>query len=127
MSFLNWLRGGKPARDLAVGCVENKDGRFLILENDGIGGHLKRGDRWEPHFTKIVRGLVEPGTVAVDAGANMVKELKILGNTRPVVMLSSVGDDLSMTADASQLGLAGILQKPVDEDRLVNLLRSKLS
>ena len=63
----------------------------------------------------------------VDAGTTFVRELKALGNTAPVIMLSSVGDDLSQTMDASQLGLAGVLQKPVDEQRLISLLKRKLA
>ena len=64
-----------------MGFAENVDGRFLILENDKLGGHLKRGDRWEPHFTKLVQELVRPGTVAVDAGANMGCNTVVLART----------------------------------------------
>ncbi|MCD6303934.1 MAG: response regulator [Planctomycetes bacterium] len=62
----------------------------------------------------------------IDAGASLVRELKALGNTRPVLMLSSVGDDLSGIVDAQQLGLAGVLQKPVDPNVLLDLLKAKL-
>jgi DNA-binding response OmpR family regulator len=63
----------------------------------------------------------------VDAGTAMVKELKLLGNTAPVIMLSSVGDDLNMEVDYSQLGLAGVFQKPVDNEHLLKVLQVKLS
>ena len=62
----------------------------------------------------------------VDAGTNFVKELKALGNTAPVYMLSAVGDNLSMEADYSSLGLAGIFQKPVSPQGLLAVLRTKL-
>jgi DNA-binding response OmpR family regulator len=62
----------------------------------------------------------------VDAGTRLVKELKLLGNTAPIYMLSSVGDNLSMMTDYSDLGLAGVLQKPVDEQRLLTILKAKL-
>ena len=62
----------------------------------------------------------------VDAGTQFAKELQALGNTVPVYMLSSVGDNLEMTVDTTQLGLAGVLQKPIDEDKLLLLLKSKL-
>ncbi len=62
----------------------------------------------------------------VDAGTNFVKELKLLGNTAPILLLSSVGDNLNMTADYSTLGLAGVLQKPIDDQHLLVLVESKL-
>ena len=62
----------------------------------------------------------------VDAGTHLVKELKLLGNTAPIYMLSSVGDNLSMTADYTSLGLSGVLQKPVDEQQLLAIVEAKL-
>ena len=63
----------------------------------------------------------------VDSGTAFVKELKLLGNTAPVFMLSSVGDSLAMTADYSGLGLSGVLQKPIESEKLLGLVASKLS
>lgn len=62
----------------------------------------------------------------VDAGVHFVKELQAVGNDVPVYMLSSVGDSLSDTTDYAQLGLSGILQKPIVEEELVALLKAKL-
>jgi len=62
----------------------------------------------------------------VDAGANFVKELKLLGNTAPVYMLSSAGDQLNMVVDYGELGLAGIFQKPLNPDRLIAPLKDRL-
>ena len=62
----------------------------------------------------------------VDSGTSLVKDLQALGNTAPVFLLSSVGDGLSMTADHSDLGVAGILQKPLLPSTLLSLLRAKL-
>ncbi|NJN63919.1 MAG: response regulator [Acidobacteria bacterium] len=62
----------------------------------------------------------------VDAGTNLVRELKALGNKVPVYMLSSVGDQMNLTTSASELGLTGIFQKPVDHRSLLMTLRSKL-
>ena len=45
----------------------------------------------------------------VDAGTSFVKEMKALGSRTPVLMLSSVGDNLSMTTDYTGLGLSGLL------------------
>ncbi len=62
----------------------------------------------------------------VDAGANFVRELRLLDNKAPVFMLSSVGDQLSATVDPAQLGLAGVLQKPVNSASLMAILKAKL-
>jgi DNA-binding response OmpR family regulator len=62
----------------------------------------------------------------IDAGANFVKDLRVLGNTAPIYMLSSVGDNLSMTTDYSELGLSGVFQKPIDNEKLLSILKAKL-
>ncbi len=62
----------------------------------------------------------------VDAGTNFVKELRVQGNTAPVYMLSSVGDNLNSNADYSALGLSGVFQKPLNPDMLLTILRTKL-
>jgi DNA-binding response OmpR family regulator len=63
----------------------------------------------------------------VDAGVNFVKELKVRGGTTPVFMLSSVGDNLSVSTDYSELGLSGVFQKPVDPETLLSTLKKRLS
>ena len=62
----------------------------------------------------------------VDAGTRFVKDLKLLGGEVPIFMLSSVGDNLSMTTDYSALGLAGVFQKPIDRTVFLNVLRAAL-
>jgi DNA-binding response OmpR family regulator len=62
----------------------------------------------------------------VDAGIGFVKELRILGDPPPIYMLSSVGDSMSMSTDYSELGLAGVLQKPIDHKHLLAILEAKL-
>lgn len=62
----------------------------------------------------------------VDAGTTLVKELRALGNTAPIYMLSSVGDTLNLNTDFAALGLDGVFQKPIDADTLISVLRSKL-
>ena len=63
----------------------------------------------------------------VDAGTGFVKEIQLLGNTVPVYMLSSVGDNLSMTTDYTSLGLAGVFQKPLAKEFLLSVLKMKLA
>lgn len=62
----------------------------------------------------------------VDAGTTLVKELRVLGNTVPIYMLSSVGDNLNANTDFSALGLSGVFQKPLNPDVLLAVLRAKL-
>ena len=63
----------------------------------------------------------------VDAGTGFVQKLRLQGGDVPIFMLSSVGDNLNMTADYASLGLAGIFQKPLDKDVLLNVVRVALA
>jgi CheY-like chemotaxis protein len=63
----------------------------------------------------------------VDAGTGFVKEIQLLGNDKPVFLLSSVGDGLSMTTDYATLGLAGVFQKPLSKEHLLTVLKTKLA
>jgi DNA-binding response OmpR family regulator len=62
----------------------------------------------------------------VDAGTSFVKEAKALGKTPPIFMLSSVGDSLNVNVDYSSLGLAGVLQKPINPNTLLTTIKAKL-
>ncbi|MFH1567807.1 MAG: response regulator [Gemmatimonadota bacterium] len=62
----------------------------------------------------------------IDAGTNLVTELKAEGNTAPIYLLSSTGDALSQTTSFSDLGLAGVFQKPINSRTLLGLLKEKL-
>ncbi|MHC4469825.1 MAG: response regulator [Planctomycetota bacterium] len=63
----------------------------------------------------------------VDSGTSLVRDLMALGSQAPIYMLSSVGDNLSMTTDYTTLGLAGVFQKPIDGETLVAILRARIS
>ncbi len=62
----------------------------------------------------------------VDAGTSLVMRLKAQGNTAPVFLLSSVGDQLSRNIDYNQLGLAGVFQKPIEPTALLGTLKRHL-
>ena len=62
----------------------------------------------------------------VDTGTSMVRDLKMAGCTAPIIVTSSAGDALHMSTDYTELGLAGIFQKPVDFDLLLSLIKAKL-
>ena len=59
----------------------------------------------------------------VDAGTNFVKEVKALGSGVPIYMVSSVGDALNLNTSYSELGLTGVLQKPVDISNLLQIVQ----
>jgi CheY-like chemotaxis protein len=62
----------------------------------------------------------------VDTGTSFAKELRLLGNTAPVYMLSSVGEGMNLASDYPGLGLAGIFQKPIDRATLLGVLKQRL-
>ncbi|MFW5750685.1 MAG: response regulator [Planctomycetota bacterium] len=62
----------------------------------------------------------------VDAGTNFVKEVKVTGSSVPIFLLSSMGNELAELTDYSDLGLNGVLQKPIKPDHLLTLVRSKI-
>ena len=62
----------------------------------------------------------------IDAGTNFAKELKLLGNKSPVYLLSGAGDEMMGNIDYAQLGFAGVFQKPIKNERLLNIIKAKL-
>jgi DNA-binding response OmpR family regulator len=63
----------------------------------------------------------------IDAGTNLVKELKLAGNQVPVLLLSSMGDQLNLATSYRELGLDGVLQKPVNAEALLRTIKGKLA
>lgn len=93
-----------------------------VMEEASSGEEgLKKYKAVKPDFC-IVDLMMEE----VDAGTNLVKELKALGNKVPVYMLSSVGDQLNLQTDYNALGLSGVFQKPMNFDVLISTLKKKL-
>ena len=62
----------------------------------------------------------------VDSGTSLVTDLGALGNKAPIYLLSSAGRELGMMSDYNDLGLAGVFQKPIDPDRLLNIVGQRL-
>ena len=58
-----------------------------------------------------------------DSGVNFVKEIRALGPTPPVYLMSSVGESLALIKDCSVLDLAGVLQKPIKSQTLLSILK----
>ena len=104
----------------ALRMVLEANGYIMVEANSAEEG-LKAYRQSSPDLV-IVDLMMEE----VDAGTNFVKELRALGNTAPVYMLSSVGDNLNANADYAALGLSGVFQKPLNPDLLLAILRAKL-
>jgi len=62
----------------------------------------------------------------IDAGTNLITRLRAAGCEVPIYMLSSVGDDFSLTTNVQELGLAGVFQKPIDPETILAVLKVRL-
>ena len=62
----------------------------------------------------------------IDSGTGMVKELKLAGNRAPVLLLSSLGDSLTISASTREMGLDAVFQKPVNFDAMLKTISAKL-
>lgn len=114
-------------------CVDDDqdllDALQLVLEKNGyrfVGARsAEEGmQRYKDSTPDLI--IVDLMMEEVDAGTGLVRNLKAEGNTRPVYMLSSVGDNLNLNIDYSELGLSGVFQKPIDNQQLLMVLKTKL-
>jgi len=94
---------------------------YLMEEADSAEEGLKAYKKTQPDFI-----LVDLMMESVDAGTTFAKELRVLGNQIPVYMLSSVGDQIAQAIDPAQIGLSGVLQKPINPKTLLGLLAAHL-
>jgi DNA-binding response OmpR family regulator len=114
-------------------CIDDDEDILMVLKANIEGAGYVYAQATSAEEGLKVYKEVQPDFVIVDlmmeevdAGTNFVKELKLLGKTPPIYMLSSMGDDLHQMTDYSDLGLNGVLQKPVRKDKLLSLLEAKL-
>lgn len=63
----------------------------------------------------------------VDSGARLAQDLRARAKGVPIYMLSGAGDSLSEGLDTAQLGLSGVLQKPIEPEKLIALVKARLS
>lgn len=101
----------------------------MVLENNGYemveAYTAEEGlKKYKEHLPDLV--IVDLMMESVDAGKNFVKELKLLGNTAPIYMLSSVGNALASNIDYKELGLDGVFQKPIETKTLLKTLEKNL-
>ena len=96
-------------------------GGYIMEEADSAETGMKKYKEAKPDLI-IVDLMMEE----IDSGTGFVKDLRLLGNTAPVYLLSSAGDQFFMAIDYTDLGLAGVFQKPIQPDILRSTLREKL-
>jgi DNA-binding response OmpR family regulator len=122
----------KDGKNVILAIDDDEDVLYslrMVLENNGYEmveaytaeEGLKKYKASDPDLI-IVDLMME----SVDAGKNFVKELKLLNNTAPVYMLSSVGNALASNIDYNELGLDGVFQKPIETNTLLTVLKKKL-
>lgn len=123
------MQDGKPVILYVDDDQDFLDGMRVILEaNDYVMLEATSAEEG----LKVFRSgnpdliLVDLMMEEVDAGTGFVKDLRALGSPIPIIMISSAGDNLSLTTDYTQLGLAGLFQKPVDPEMLLTILNQKL-
>jgi DNA-binding response OmpR family regulator len=94
---------------------------YIVVEATSAEQGLKVYKKSSPDLI-----LVDLMMEEIDAGASFVKELKLIGNKSPIFLLSGAGDGMTDNIDYSQLGLAGVFQKPVKNERLLSAIKAKL-
>jgi CheY-like chemotaxis protein len=94
---------------------------YQMAEAYSAGEGLKKYKESIPDFI-----LVDLMMEEIDAGLNFVREIRLLSNKVPIYMLSSIGDTLSQSTSYTQLGLDGVLQKPVDKNTLLKIIQARI-
>jgi CheY-like chemotaxis protein len=94
---------------------------YIVAEAKSAEDGLKVYKKVKPDLI-----LVDLMMEEIDAGTNFVKELRLLDNKAPVYLLSAAGDEIIGITDYSHLGFAGVFQKPIQNDRLLNIIKAKL-
>ena len=103
--------------------------RILLEANDYVVEEACTAEAGLKMYNKVgpEAVLVDLMMEEIDAGANFVKELKLLGADVPVFLLSSAGDSMIDAVDYTAIGFSGVFQKPPQPDHLLSMLKAKLS
>jgi CheY-like chemotaxis protein len=133
ITFLLRLYGEKPMAEKTVLIIDDdadiRASIRIVLEaagfsvgeaGDGKEG-LKVAEEVKPDAV-IVDLMME----TVDAGSKLSTKLKEDGFDGPIYLLSAAGDAVRYNIDAKELGLAGIFQKPIQHEILINTLKKAL-
>jgi len=106
---------------LAATRIVLEAGGYIMVEAKSAEEGLKLYPKIKPDLV-IVDLMMEE----IDSGTNFAKEMKLLGNKAPIYLLSAAGDGMIANIDYTQLGFAGVFQKPINSTRLLNVLKVKL-
>lgn len=106
-------------RDMVQAILETNGYRMVGAGTAEDGLHAF--DRESPDLV-----LVDLMMEEIDAGTNLITRLRAAGCDVPIYMLSSVGDDFTLTTNVQELGLAGVFQKPIDPETLLAVLKVRL-
>jgi CheY-like chemotaxis protein len=101
----------------------------LVLEASGyIMAEAKSAEQGLKIYKKTNPDLVLVDLMMeeIDSGTTFVKELRLIGNKTPVYLLSAAGDEMADNIDYAQLGFAGVFQKPIENQRLLSVIKTKL-
>ena len=114
-------------------CIDDDqdflDSLRLIIEGNGyIMEQANSAEEGLKKYRQVAPDLIIVDLMMeeVDSGMNAVRDLRAMGRTPPIYMLSSVGDNLNLSTDYAALGLAGVLQKPINPDILIHTLKARL-
>jgi DNA-binding response OmpR family regulator len=122
----------KDGKNVILAIDDDEDVLYslrMVLENNGYNMveayTAEEGlKKYKEHNPDLI--IVDLMMESVDAGKNFVKEIKLLNNTAPIYMLSSVGNALASNIDYNDLGLDGVFQKPIETSTLLTVLKKKL-
>ncbi|HAK94487.1 MAG TPA: response regulator [Planctomycetes bacterium] len=123
------MHKGKPV----ILCIDDDDDvlatlRIVLERNNFVCVDASTAEEGLAKFKEQAPDLIIVDLMMeeVDAGTSFVKEIRAAGSQVPIYMLSSVGDQLNLSADYAALGLSGVFQKPVNPDVLLKTLRTRL-
>jgi DNA-binding response OmpR family regulator len=101
----------------------------MVLESSGYDmDEAKSGEEGLKVYKKTNPDLVLVDLMMeeIDSGTTFVKELRLIGNKAPVYLLSAAGDEMADNVDYAQLGFAGVFQKPIQNERLLSVIKARL-
>lgn len=122
-----------------------RDGRYVVLCADDeasildslrcvveAGGYVFEGassaeetlgafDRYRPDIVFLDLMMEKE-----DTGLSLVSALHKKDGAVPIYLLSTVSNALCLNADSAELGFSGVIQKPVEPEELLGILRVRL-
>jgi DNA-binding response OmpR family regulator len=118
---------------LIVLCVDDEqdvlDGLRMIVEatDFAVMHGARSGDAALDLFAEVEPDfvLIDLMMESIDAGVDAARKMHFRRPKVPIYMLTSVGDVMNETVDATGVGLAGVFQKPVDPPSLVRCMERR--